>query len=148
MFITTGLSTGNGLSILGTSLTSGSGILLNTTSNTTSSAEAINITGSAAAITTDFTGAWINVTPSRTLTAAATRTDSGQSLNIARTQTVNNAGATYNITGDVALLSSNCTQTAGTCTDTSNILELSQLYTNASGGFLMCLALELATLQV
>jgi hypothetical protein len=41
-----------------------------------------------------------------------------------------------NITGALADLSSTCTQTTGTCTDTSNILRLSQNYAAATGALL------------
>ncbi|MCP3381233.1 hypothetical protein NLM31_12870 [Bradyrhizobium sp. CCGUVB4N] len=80
-----------------------------------------------------FSGAYLNIAPARTQTGAAGVTDSGNFLYLARANTVNNASGTYTISGDLAKLSSNCTQTAGTCTDTSSILSLTQSYASASG---------------
>ena len=54
-------------------------------------------------------------------------------MDLTRANTVNVSGGTFNITGDLALLQSNCTQTLGTCTDSSNILELNQQYASATG---------------
>jgi hypothetical protein len=128
----TATTTGSGIN-LGGAVTTGNGILFNTTGNGLTSGKALNVTGAATAITADFTGAYINVTPTRTMTAAATRTESGNFLNLARSNTTNGASSIMNITGDLATLSSNCTQTQGTCTDTSNILQLTQSYAAASG---------------
>ena len=46
---------------------------------------------------------------------------------------MNSGGQTFTISGDLATLQSNCTQTAGTCTDTSRLLNVNQQYTGASG---------------
>ncbi len=132
-----GLTSGTGLTVgSGNAITTGVGLLYNTTSNAFTTGKALNVTGSAGAITADFSGAYINVNPTRTLTAAATRTDSGNFLNLTRVDTVNNAGATYNVIGALANLQSTCTQTAGSCSDSSNILNLSQQYANATGAVL------------
>ncbi len=131
----TATTTGSAIN-LGGALTSGNGILFNTTANGLTSGKALNISGSASGITADFSGAYINVDPSRTLTAAATRADSGNYLKLTRAETVNNASGVINITGDVANFSSNCTQTLGSCTDNSNILELQQSYASATGAVL------------
>lgn len=40
------------------------------------------------------------------------------------------------VTGPVASFSSNCTQTAGTCTDSSNVLQLQQQFSGATGAVL------------
>ncbi len=135
-FSAVGTSTGSSFNAAGTSITTGNGFLFNTTANGFTTGKALNVTGAASAITADFSGAYLNVTPTRTLTAAATRTDSGQFLNLVRSNTVNNAGATYNITGALANLQSTCTQTAGTCNDSSNILNLNQQYTASTGAVL------------
>jgi hypothetical protein len=129
-------SSGTGLSLSGTGLTSGTGILFNTTSNAMTTGKAINITGAAAAVTADVSGALINVAPTRTLAAAATRNDSMNFLNLTRSITTSIAGSTYNLTGALANLQSTCTQTLGTCTDTANILNLNQQYASASGAVL------------
>ena len=45
---------------------------------------------------------------------------------------MNNGSATYANTGDLASLSSTCTQPAGTCADSSKILNLTQSYASAT----------------
>jgi hypothetical protein len=134
--LTTSAAAAGAIIVGGTGTTTGVGLQFNATANTATTAKALNVSGAAAGITADYSGAWINVNPTRTLTAAATRTDSGQFLNLTRSNTVTNASATYNVTGALALLQSNCTQTAGTCADSANILHLNQQYANASGAVL------------
>ena len=128
----TAITTGSAIN-LGTATTSGNGLLFNTNGHGLTSGKALNVTGAASAITDDYTGSYISVTPTRTLTAAATRTESGNWLNLARANVTNGASSIMNITGDLSTLSSTCTQTLGTCTDTSNILQLTQSYATASG---------------
>ena len=82
---------------------------------------------------TAYTGSHINVTPTRNLSWGSSVTDTGSFLNLARSNTINDAGQTFTIQGDVADFSSNCTQTAGTCADTSSILSLNQQYASATG---------------
>jgi mucin-6/19 len=136
----TGLTTsaaGVGALILGgANTTTGVGLLFNTTSNTLSTGSALSVTGAAAATTAGYTGALINVNPTRTHTAATSITDSGNFLNLTRSNTVNNAGGTIVITGALANLQSTCTVTAGICTDSANIANLNQQYANASGAVL------------
>ena len=78
-----------------------------------------------------FTGSYINFSPTRTVSAAITNTDSGHFLNFNRLNK-STSGGTFNVTGDMATLVSTCTQAGGTCTDTSSILSLYQ-YANSSG---------------
>lgn len=130
---TASITSGNALFMGSSAFTTGNGLLFNTTSNALTSGNAIDITGSATGITANATGHYINVSPSRTLTAAAARTDTASLLNLTRTNTVNNASGTFNVQGDVASFSSSCTVTLGTCADNSNILDITQNYTAATG---------------
>ncbi|MDL2342449.1 MAG: tail fiber domain-containing protein, partial [Patescibacteria group bacterium] len=133
---------GTGLAIGGSGITSGTGIAVG---SAIQGGTAINIS-QAAGITsgtglaigggintaTAFTGNYLSVNPTRTLTGASIN-DSGSFLNLSRANTVNSAGNTFTVSGALANLASNCTQTAGTCSDTANILKLNQQYANASG---------------
>jgi hypothetical protein len=81
-------------------------------------------------------GNLIDIQPIRFASSARTDTDTGNYLRIARANTVNNAVGSLTVTGHLASLSSNCTQTSGTCTDSSSILSLTQSYPNATGAVL------------
>lgn len=116
-----GLGNSNRISIDGNNLTTG---------------HAITIDGTNGNTTATISGNFINFVGGRSYIGTATRSDSSSYIRGNRTNVVNGTGATYNVTGDVANLSSNCTQTVGTCTDDSNILELSQLFATASGAVL------------
>ena len=96
----------------------------------------LRVTSGGSAISANYTGNVVDISPARTLTAAATRAESGTYLNVQRANTTNNAGAIMNITGALTAISSNCTVTLGTCTDASNLLSLTQSYTSASGALL------------
>ncbi len=135
---------GTGLSI--TTLTTGVGIFVDepSTGGVGIDLQGALITGgvgfrvadTASASLTAFTGDILQIAPSRTHTGATVITDTGNYLDLTRSNTMNNAGGTYNITGDLATFSSNCTQTSGTCVDTSNILRLTQSFGKASGAVL------------
>ncbi len=130
------ITSGNGLNGGGT-LTTGSLVNANLTGTGLTSGSVLSASGSASGALSAYTGALINVTPTRTNTATTgTLTDSGNFLNLTRSSTQNGAGGTFAITGALANLQSNCTQTAGTCTDSANILGLNQQYANASGAVL------------
>ncbi|HSX17041.1 MAG TPA: hypothetical protein VLH86_02990 [Patescibacteria group bacterium] len=126
----TGTTTGTAFDISGSNLTSGTGI--NTDGSTLTSGSIITLGGTNAAITNAFTGSLLLGNVSRTLTSGSFN-DTGNFINMARSNTVNNAGSTFTVSGALVNLQSSCTQTAGTCTDTSNILNLNQQYANASG---------------
>jgi hypothetical protein len=66
-------------------------------------------------------------------TAGSTLT--GTSI-ISRSNTISAATSYINVTDALAALSSNCTVTLGTCTDSANILSLNQQYASASGSVL------------
>jgi hypothetical protein len=104
------------------------------------SGQAISIGGQLTTSATEFSGDVIRINPTKTYTGSGTLTDSGNFLDIARSNTINDPLNTgnYVISGDLVTFSSNCTVSAGgeTCTDTSNILELNQQYASASGAVL------------
>lgn len=128
-----------------------------TTANTQTTNAGLSITGNAPAITGDRTGAYVVITPGRTMTAAATRTESGGALNISIPYSTGGAVASiYNITGTttqiVRTLSNgstgassvnakapvlsvveNLTNTTGT-TDTVPVFQVEQLATTSTGG--------------
>jgi hypothetical protein len=83
-----------------------------------------------------FSGAYLDISPSKTHTGATAISESGNFIRAARTLGINNASGSYTISGDLATLSSNCTVTTGTCTDTSNVLQLTQSYASATGAVL------------
>lgn len=117
----TSLSTSTAINVRTANLTSGNSIILG---------------GSAGGALGAFTGNALLINPARSYNFASPINDTGNLLNINRSNTVNNASAVYTVSGAVATLQSNCTQTAGTCTDTSNILNLNQQYASASGAVL------------
>ena len=83
--------------------------------------------------TAAFTGDFIKSSASWTHSAASTLSQTGNYIDMSRSNTTSNAGAVLNVTGDMATLVNNGTQTSGTLTDTSSILSLTQNYTGASG---------------
>jgi len=124
------ITSGTGLTT--TALTSGQAVVAGLPNGATT-ASALSVTSSAAGITANYTGAVINIAPTRTMTAAATRDESGNYLKIARNVVTTGASSVYNITGALATFTNTGTQTAGTLTDSSNILNLAQNYASASG---------------
>ena len=98
----------------------------------------------------DFNGDLLRVNPTREHDTATTITDTGNFIDVSRSITTNHAGAIMDIQGDLATLSSTCIQTLGSCSDSSNILELNQQFTSASGAVLNVLGAgtgSLATLD-
>lgn len=136
-----GIQTGTNISI-SSGITSGNGINFSS-AGPLSSGNMIQITGNNTGITSGFSGKYITVTPTRTL-ATGSLNDTGNFLNLVRSNTVNNpsGASTYTISGALATLSSNCTVADGgaggvdVCTDTANILSLTQSYGSASGAIL------------
>jgi hypothetical protein len=105
--------------------------------NGLTSGQGLNLSGVIIGGSTQFTGDVIRAARDRTISSAVVVTDTGNFLDLARTGiTSTDPSAVYNITGDLATLSSNCTQTTGTCVDTSSILSLTQSYGKASGAVL------------
>ena len=86
----------------------------------------------ATAITADFTGSWAQIDTDRTLTAASTRSDAGQSLLISKAITVNNAGGTFTDNGSALSISVSGTQTAGTLNNNIKALDISMIGTTSS----------------
>ena len=82
----------------------------------------------------DYYGRW---DLSRTVSTAASVTDTYALASFLRTNISNNAGATLNAQGQVIKIKNVRTQTAGTCTDTVNVLELSQ-DSGSTGRILSC----------
>ena len=119
--INIGPTTGQGIAVGAGAITSGTAII---------------IKGGGAGTLSSFTGKMLDISPSRTHQGATAITDSGNFIKVARSDTINNASGTFNITGDLASFSSNCTLTAGSCTDTSHILSLTQSFANATGSVL------------
>ncbi|MBI2589168.1 hypothetical protein HYW35_03120, partial [Candidatus Saccharibacteria bacterium] len=109
-------------------LTTGTGLYLNSSSLTTGTLGSIASTS-----TTQSSGKLFNI--DHTATYTTTVANSGNLLNLNRGLTTNTGGA-LTTTGAVAALTSNCTVTAGSCTDSANILSLTQTYASASGAVL------------
>ncbi|MDE2026416.1 MAG: hypothetical protein KGJ07_08050, partial [Patescibacteria group bacterium] len=143
-------SSGDGLKVdVGSVNTSGStGILLNmptagngsgfkiTGAGFMGSGNAFTIDPSLSGSLTNFTGAYINISGGRTLTSASNISDTGNYLNLSRTETVNGSGLVYTVIGAVANLSSNCVVTSGGCMDKGHVLSLTQSYGLATGSVL------------
>jgi hypothetical protein len=96
----------------------------------------VSAAGAASGTLTSTSASLIDIVPTRTHTGATSITDSGNFLNLTRANTINNASGTFNVTGALANLQSNCTVTAGTCADSANILKLNQQYASATGDVL------------
>src|SRR6185369_7516556 len=74
-----------------------------------------------------YTGDLLSVTTTRAKTSGATTvSDNGNIFDIAPAYSINAAGGTYNITGDLIKVSSTLTETLGTITDTRSLLSLTQ----------------------
>jgi len=114
----TNIDAGTGINIGSAGVTSGTDILISGGSNN---------------IGQDFSGNYILANPTRTLsTGSNTRNDSGHFMTLTRADAVSLA-STYNLTGDMVDISSNCTVTnGGVCTDSSHLLSLTQNLASAS----------------
>jgi hypothetical protein len=94
----------------------------------------VDIGGSAVGGSTlSSTGALLRLRKSHTISSS--QIESGNFLKAERLAT-SAAGLTYTISGALFDLSSNCTANGGTCTDTSNLLNVNQLFSSASGTIL------------
>ncbi len=133
--ITGGYSTGAGISTTANSVSTGNSFNVTLTSTALTSGKQLNIAGAASGTLLSFTGDMIVANPTRTHSGATTITESGNYLDIQRANTNSGVGTT-NITGDLVNFSSNCTQSSGTCTDNSDILQLTQSYASATGATL------------
>lgn len=112
------------------------GVGLNINSYSFSSGQGIKLSGAGSGSLTAFSGDQILINPTRNHSGATTITESGNYLDIQRSETISNAGGTIAITGDLVTFSSLCTISSGTCTDNSNILSLAQSYASATGSVL------------
>ncbi len=132
---------------LGASLTSGAGVQLNLASNTAlTSGSVARVTGAQSGALPAYTGAFLDIQPTRTITGATTINDTGNFLNLNRSVT-NNGSGTVTVSGALASLQSTCGG-SGTCTDTANILSLSQNYATSSGAVLNLLGAGTGNLAV
>lgn len=155
-FTATAITTGSGLSTMGTAVTTGAGVLCTTTGASYTTASCVRATGSSN-MTADYTGSFINVTPTRNVAAAATRTHSGNMVNISpvysnsaalasvlnltgtttnivRTLTANSTGsaAAINATAPVVAIG-NIRTGAGTTTDSATLLDIDQYNASSTG---------------
>lgn len=105
-------------------LTTGHCASFSTTSNAIAAGTIAQFDHTAAGITADKTAQLINIVASRTVTAAAARSDDYDAVSIVRTNVCNNAGATLASAGSVLYIQNVGTQTAGALTDTTNGIEL------------------------
>ncbi len=85
---------------------------------------------------TDFSGNYILVNPTRTYQGSGTLTDSGNFLELTRTNVQNTGTGTFAITGDLATFTSTCSESGGSCTDSSDVLQLTQSFGEATGSIL------------
>ncbi len=127
-------TSGSILNITGDSVTTGSGIEYNFNNNALTSGTAFNIFHQPTAITADYSGTLFSINQTRTLTAAATRNDSGNIVSIAKSPTVNNASGTLNDSGHVMDLSYGGVETAGTLDWTGHVLNISTSGDGISSG--------------
>jgi hypothetical protein len=114
--LTSASTIGNGASLTANSLTTGTALNLSTNATTLTSAVLQQLTDNG--------------------TYTTAQTVSGNLLNLNRSLTINASSTTLGITGALASLTSNCTQTSGTCTDSSNVLALTQSFASATGAVL------------
>lgn len=151
----TGLTNGTGINITGTNTPVG--YQYNATSASSTTASALTVNGSAN-MTADYTGAYISVAPTKSMTAAATRAFSGNMLSVNPTYSITGSSASvYNMTGPTAVISRtisnssssgssalsisgallSLTNTKGTATnavtDTAKLLVITQSNATASG---------------
>jgi hypothetical protein len=106
----TGITTAVGVNT--TATTSGAGFQYNTTNATSSTASALRIAGTAT-ITADYSGAFISENPVRTMTAAATRAESGNMLAVTPSYTITGSSASImNVSGPMVNLSRTVSNTS------------------------------------
>ena len=110
-------------------------IALNVTGSVNTNGAVISYTGSGDP-QSQITGNYINIAPVRSAGGARTDVDTGNFLRLVRSNSINNASGSLSITGALAYLASGGTQTSGTLSDSSNILDLRQNYAAASGAIL------------
>ena len=99
---------------------------LTSSANTITSGGLLSAALTSASSTADFSGDVANFSSTRDNDAAAPRTDSGKVLNLTRTTTTNNAGATTNVTGAILGITNAATATLGTINDSANLVSISQ----------------------
>ncbi|MBI2020466.1 hypothetical protein HYS94_03505 [Candidatus Daviesbacteria bacterium] len=95
------------------------------------SGTAFNISGNTSGTLSAFTGDYILINPTRTLTSGSI-TDTGNFLELNRSNTIDGA-AGFTLSGDLARFTSNCIEASGTCNDSSRILLLAQNFPDATG---------------
>ncbi|TSC88693.1 MAG: hypothetical protein G01um10145_860 [Microgenomates group bacterium Gr01-1014_5] len=135
-FSFTGVSTtGDTLGITANSLTSGTALTIAST-GTAFNGELLTLSKTGASGSTAFTSDIANVTYSQTFNGGVGLASTGNVLDVSRAIILDNAGNTHTISGALVALSSNGTQTAGTLTDTANVLSLTQSYASATGAVL------------
>lgn len=127
-----GITTGNSI-VISSSATTGMG--LNIAGGSVTSGSSLKINGAPSGGISAFTGTQIEVNISRTSTNGATLNDTGNFLSLNRNNVENGTGS-FNVTGALANLQSNCSFTTGGCTDSSNIINLGQNYASATGAVL------------
>ena len=123
--ITTASTNVDAVSIVGSALTTGDLVFLSSTAETLAAGELLKIdnTENGDASLTPKTGNLCSITSSVTQTTADATFDY-DTLLISRSNISNNAGFTLTASGSVLKLMNTSTNTAGTCTDTTVILEI------------------------
>jgi len=132
----TSTASGNINTLTANSLTAGTASKISSSSNVMTSGALLSLQKTASAGSAAFTGQIEDIRYISTFTSGVGLNSSGNMLNITRDITLNNVGNTHTISGAVAAFSNAGTQTAGTLTDTSKILTLTQSYASASGDVL------------
>jgi hypothetical protein len=130
------LTSGNAYNLNAGTLTSGTGLnfAFGSTATALSTGSVVRATGTSTGSLGAYTGNLIDISPGRTLNAASTINDTGQSANFSRANTVTNAGGSFTTSGTmVNVQSSNCSAATGTCVDSAKLLTLSQNNTGATG---------------
>jgi|GEM_PF-1313297 len=132
------LSSGSLLTMSADALTSGQLFNIDSSSGVRSSGDFLNFNHTATYATTQtVSGSLVDLTQSLTnATASTTTTVSGDILSVIRSNTSNNASAVINVTSNLLSLVSNGTQTAGTLTDSSELVFIDNNYASATGALI------------
>jgi len=122
------ITTANGVDLTADGLTTGIGLLLTSTSAALAAGQLLNLDHTVSSATlTAKSGQLIDIVSSRTSTRlSGTTADDYDAFSVIRTAVQNGAGGTLTSTGSVARFENVATQTAGTLTDSTIVLEVVQ----------------------
>ncbi len=126
------VTTSNAVTVSADGLTTATGMAL-TSTGTSFNGELLTLTKSGASGSTAFTSDVAAITYTQTFNGGVGLDSTGGVLDIGRSITLDNAGQTHTVSGDVVTIMNSGTQTAGTLTETGDLLFLDENYAANTG---------------